>query len=31
VNATWTHHGFELKKTCWAHFEMDTVIDLIKR
>lgn len=31
VNATWTHHGFDLKKTCWADFELDDVISLMKR
>ncbi len=30
VNATWAHHGFALAKTCWASFELDTVIPLMK-
>ncbi len=31
VNATWAHHGFDLAKTCWASFELDTLIPLMKR
>jgi uncharacterized LabA/DUF88 family protein len=31
VNATWDHHGFDLAKTCWAGFELDTVIPLLSR
>lgn len=31
VNATWANHGFDLKKSSWAHFELDSVIDLMKR
>lgn len=31
VNATWAHHGFELRKTSWAAFELDSVIPLLTR
>lgn len=31
VNATWAHHGFDLAKTSWATFELDTVIPLLTR
>jgi hypothetical protein len=31
VNATWARHGFDLAKTSWAAFELDTVIPLLSR
>lgn len=31
INATWSRHGFDLAKTCWASFELDTVMGLLKR
>ena len=31
VNATWSHHGFDLAKTSWATFELDSVIPLLTR
>lgn len=31
VNATWAGHGHELAKVCWASFELDSVIDNLKR
>lgn len=31
INATWSRHGFDLAKTCWASFELDAVMALLKR
>lgn len=31
VNATWRGHGHELAKVCWASFELDSVIQKLKR
>lgn len=31
VNATWSKHGYDLAKTAWASFELDTVMPLLKR
>lgn len=31
MNATWSHHGFDLAKTSWAAIELDTVIPLLTR
>lgn len=31
INATWAGHGFDLARTCWASFELDTVMPLIRR
>jgi hypothetical protein len=31
INATWSHHGFELAKTSWAAFELDKVIPSLTR
>lgn len=31
VNATWRGHGHELAKICWASFELDSVIQKLKR
>jgi uncharacterized LabA/DUF88 family protein len=31
INATWANHGFDLKKSCWAEIELDSVIPLMKR
>ena len=31
INATWANHGFDLKKSCWAEIELDTVMPLMKR
>jgi uncharacterized LabA/DUF88 family protein len=31
INATWANHGFDLKRTCWAEIELDSVIPLLKR
>ena len=31
INATWANHGFDLKRTCWASIELDTVMPLLKR
>ena len=31
INATWAHHGFDLKKTCWAEIELDPLMPFIKR
>jgi len=31
INATWAGHGFDLKRTCWADIELDSVMPLLKR
>ncbi len=31
INATWRGHGHELAKVCWASFELDSVIQKLKR
>jgi uncharacterized LabA/DUF88 family protein len=31
LNATWRGHGHELAKVCWASFELDSVIQKLKR
>jgi uncharacterized LabA/DUF88 family protein len=31
VNATWSRHGFDLAKTCWASMELDSLIPLLTR
>ena len=31
INATWSHHGFELAKTSWASFELDSVVSDLTR
>ena len=31
INATWANHGFDLKRTCWASIELDTVLGLMER
>jgi uncharacterized LabA/DUF88 family protein len=31
INATWANHGFDLKTTCWAEIELDSVMQLMKR
>ena len=31
INASWSHHGFDLAKTCWATFELDSVMGLMSR
>jgi uncharacterized LabA/DUF88 family protein len=31
LNATWSQHGFELAKVCWASFELDSVMADITR
>ena len=31
INATWANHGFDLAKTSWAAFDLDSVIPLMKR
>lgn len=31
LNATWTNHGFELAKVCWASFELDSVMPDLTR
>jgi uncharacterized LabA/DUF88 family protein len=31
INATWSHHGFDLATTSWASFELDSVIPLLTR
>ena len=31
INATWSHHGFDLAKTSWATFELDSVMALMTR
>ena len=31
INATWSRHGFDLAKTSWASFDLDSVIGLLKR
>jgi hypothetical protein len=31
INATWARHGFDLAKTSWASFDLDSVIGLLKR
>lgn len=31
INATWANHGFDLKTTCWADIELDSVMPIMKR
>jgi len=31
INATWHGHGHDLAKTCWAHFEIDSLIPHLER
>jgi uncharacterized LabA/DUF88 family protein len=31
VNATWRGHGHELAKVCWASFELDSLVQKLKR
>jgi ferredoxin len=31
VNASWSRHGFELKKTCWASFDLDEIAQDVVR
>lgn len=31
INATWTNHGFDLKTTCWADIELDSVMPMMRR
>ena len=31
INATWKGHGHELAKTSWGSFELDTIINQLKR
>jgi uncharacterized LabA/DUF88 family protein len=31
INATWSNHGFDLATSCWASFELDSVIPLLTR
>jgi uncharacterized LabA/DUF88 family protein len=31
INAAWAGHGFDLKHTCWADIELDSVMPLLKR
>lgn len=31
LNATWSNHGFELAKVCWASFEIDAVMSDLTR
>jgi hypothetical protein len=31
INTTWANHGFDLKRTCWASIELDTVLGLMER
>ncbi|MGH8886230.1 MAG: NYN domain-containing protein [Egibacteraceae bacterium] len=31
VNASWSRHGFELKKACWASFDLDEIAQEVVR
>jgi uncharacterized LabA/DUF88 family protein len=31
INATWAHHGYDLKTKCWAEVELDGLISLMTR
>lgn len=31
INATWSNNGFDLAKSCWASFNLDNVIPMMRR